>query len=230
MKKNILSIIKEELSYILFEYSLLFFVLCLVGKEANEVFYIITILIISTRHYKMKENVYIVESNNKDIIYTRSDSRKSFSFFDKFTIIIMMIIYSDYYPNTDIYFFFVWFVLTDIFRQRKTMNGNYISRWFYVSNIQINNSKWELHKADDDFWPSVPHMHSIEFPLKLNIYTGEIYNTHTRKRVEKVKRKNLKKLWKDREFRNIVDEARSVYIKKNPNYKLEELPLFLNDY
>ena len=43
-------------------------------------------------------------------------------------------------------------------------------------------------------------MHSKDLPLKLNIYSGEIDDVNTKKIVDVVRQKDLKKLWSDKKF------------------------------
>ena len=122
--------------------------------------------------------------------------------------------------------FIVWFIFTDILRVRRTIYGTYISRWFYTSKININNFKWQIHIADKDPFPSVPHMHATDVPLKLNIYTGEIYDAKTKLYITTASRKDLKKLWADEKFVTTVKNARKIYLQNNPKYKLEKIPMF----
>ena len=124
--------------------------------------------------------------------------------------------------------FVIWFIITDIFRQRYSIYGTYISRWFYTSKIEINNNKWVIHKNDVDPFPSVPHMHSKDLPLKLNIYNGEIFDVNTKKIVDIVREKDLKKLWSDTKFVRLVEEARKNLKDQNPNYKLVSYDHLIN--
>jgi hypothetical protein len=50
---------------------------------------------------------------------------------------------------------------------------------------------WKFHKNDADPWPSVLHGHHSERPLKLDALSGNIFNIHTRERVQKMKHKEL---------------------------------------
>jgi hypothetical protein len=52
-------------------------------------------------------------------------------------------------------------------------------------------SYWKFHKTDADPWPSVLHGHHSEQPFKLDTITGDIFNIHTRTRVQKLKAKEL---------------------------------------
>ncbi len=175
------------------------------------------------------DRVYI----NKSKCYTEKIRRKKksipsiISFMDILTVFAAVyIFYGDFDKYTSILITFLWFMVTDIFRTRKTIYGTYISRWLYTSKIDINNSKWELHKADKDPFPSIPHMHSKDKPLKLNVYNGEIYNSKTNKLVDVASKKDLKKLWSDEKFRSSVKEAREIYLKDNPKTIIPDIPNF----
>ena len=100
--------------------------------------------------------------------------------------------------------------------------------FFYRPSIKIFNYKFEIHKTDVDSWPSFPHMHSIEDNLVLNIYTGEVYRKITKDCIGEASDKDMKKLWNDSKFLNIVIEARN---NKPINIeKLEDIPYnWIND-
>ena len=83
-----------------------------------------------------------------------------------------------------------------------------------------------MHKTDKDPFPSVPHMHATSVPLKLNIYTGEIYDSTNHKLVSIAKKKELKKLWLDEKFKSAVQDARETYRADNPNYVFSAIPTF----
>ena len=71
-------------------------------------------------------------------------------------------------------------------------------------------------------------MHSKDLPLKLNIYNGEIFDVNTKKIVDIVREKDLKKLWSDTKFVRLVEEARKNFKDQNPNYKLESYDHLIN--
>jgi hypothetical protein len=52
-------------------------------------------------------------------------------------------------------------------------------------------SKWKFHKTDVDPWPSRLHGHHSSLPLKLDAITGNIFNVHTRRCVQRLRRKEL---------------------------------------
>ena len=94
--------------------------------------------------------------------------------------------------------------------------------FLYRPQIKIFNYKFEIHKTELDPWPSFPHMHSIEDGLVLNIYTGEVYRKITKDNIGEARDKDMKKLWNDETFLNIVINARKnkpINIKK-----LEDIP------
>ena len=94
--------------------------------------------------------------------------------------------------------------------------------FLYRSKYKIFNHKIEIHKNDKDIWPSYPHVHFLNDDAKLNIYTGEIYRIQTKKSINKASDEDMKKLWNDRKFLEIVMEAR----KNRPINveKLEKIP------
>lgn len=90
--------------------------------------------------------------------------------------------------------------------------------FLYRPECKIFDHKFEIHKTDTDIWPSYPHMHSIEDDLVLNIYTGEVYRKITRDCISKAREKDMKKLWNDKKFLEIVLETR-----KNKPINIKEL-------
>jgi hypothetical protein len=45
----------------------------------------------------------------------------------------------------------------------------------YEKQIKVKGQKWELHKNDDDPFPSDPHAHNYETGLKLDLSNGNLY-------------------------------------------------------
>lgn len=224
----------EKLKNIFFEYltltiivAMILIVKVFIAPQLNNYIFIFAIFIIYLRHHHLGEKVTI-ENVSKNIIATKAISgRKFFNWLDIPTCFVVVLFFSE---KTEFYLslliFIVWFIFTDILRVRRTIYGTYISRWFYTSKININNSKWQLHIADKDPFPSVPHMHAINVPLKLNIYTGEIYDAKTHLYITTASKKDLKKLWSDEKFIATVKNARNIYLQDNPKYKLEKMPIF----
>lgn len=197
------------------------------APDMSTFFFTFAIFIIYLRHHHNGQQITI-EEVSKNIIATRAiTGKKPFYWLDIPTYFLAVLFLSEkvnFYLSALI--FVVWFVFTDIFRVRKTIYGTYISRWFYTSKICIKNLKWEMHKTDKDPFPSVPHMHATSVPLKLNIYTGEIYDSTNHKLVSIAKKKELKKLWLDEKFKSAVQDARETYRADNPNYVFSAIPTF----
>ena len=197
------------------------------APDMSTFFFTFAIFIIYLRHHHNGQQITI-EEVSKNIIATRAITGKNpFYWLDIPTYFLAVLFLSEkvnFYLSALI--FVVWFVFTDIFRVRKTIYGTYISRWFYTSKICIKNLKWEMHKTDKDPFPSVPHMHATSVPLKLNIYTGEIYDSTNHKLVSTAKKKELKKLWLDEKFKSAVQDARETYRADNPNYVFSAIPTF----
>jgi len=227
---------KEKIRNIWFEYFLVANMLAIsfvaykfISADNIGYYFAFVMFIVYLRHHHIGEKV-VIERVSKNIVSSRAIEGRKFPrlldipFFAIGFLFISGIIVN-YYICAGI--FLAWFIFTDIFRVRRCIYGRYISRWFGTSKIDINGSKWRLHKSDVDSFPSVPHMHPIDNrPLSLNIYTGEIYNKTTRKIVETAHKKDLKKLWSDEKLKKLILEAREIYLKNNPNYKLQDLPKF----
>lgn len=222
----------DKFKHILFEYTtlveilIMFFIFKLVYSGFDSRIYAIAIFIIYLRHHHLGSAVEEEKVSEKST-NTKSVKRVSSYWLDIPTFTLGTLFLGNvmnFYWSTLI--FIIWFIVTDILRVRYTIYGNYISRWFYKSKININNKKWELHIADKDPFPSIPHMHALNAPLKLNIYTGEIYDTRTKKIITTAKKKELKELWEDEKFKQAVIEARRVYLGEHPKVKLPRIPTF----
>lgn len=100
--------------------------------------------------------------------------------------------------------------------------------FLYRPECKILDHKFEIHKTDADIWPSFPHMHSIEDDLFLDIYTGKVYRKITRDYIKDAREKDMKRLWNDGKFLDIVIEMRkSKPLNLN---KLTEIPIqYLNE-
>jgi hypothetical protein len=62
--------------------------------------------------------------------------------------------------------------------------------------IKRSGKIWEYHKNDSDkFFPSDFHLHSIESPEVLDMYTGYIYNSKTRKPIGALSSKDMKSIY-----------------------------------
>ena len=96
----------------------------------------------------------------------------------------------------------------------------------YRPGYKINKMVWEFHKGDDDFNPSVPHGHSGQY--KLDIVTGDVYDTRTNKIIGKVKNKELLKLKQDQQFIIFAKEAIKLYKENHPNIDIKT-PDWINE-
>ncbi|MBR0156246.1 MAG: hypothetical protein IJM20_01840 [Clostridia bacterium] len=97
----------------------------------------------------------------------------------------------------------------------------------YVTNFQIHRQIWDLNMYDDDNWPSVPHGHSLDGKYKLNVWTGEIFEITTKKRVGHARKKELNVLYSNNEF---IKFARSAiqYHKEHFPYHSFDIPDWFN--
>ncbi len=71
--------------------------------------------------------------------------------------------------------------------------------------IKHDNYQWRFHLNDADPWPSIVHGHDYDRRLKLDAFTGKIYDTGTKQHCETLKKKKLA---------FIIAE-----LKKNPEFK-----------
>jgi hypothetical protein len=57
----------------------------------------------------------------------------------------------------------------------------------FISKLPgCHSSKWNFHKGDKDFWPSVPHGHLInDINIKLDVYRGNTYDRRNKRRTKK---------------------------------------------
>ena len=222
-----------KFKHVLFEYSTLIEIMIMlflfkqfIYIDLNSKIFAIAIFIIYLRHHHLGSEVTI-ENVSKNTTVTKSTKRHMFYWLDILTYpvaCLFILEITNFYWSALI--FIIWFIITDILRVRYTIYGNYISRWFYTSKININNKKWELHIADKDPFPSVPHMHAINYPLKLNIYNGEIFDSRNKQLISIASKKDLKKLWSDTKFVDAVQNARKIYKSEHSKYKLPVIPDF----
>lgn len=81
-----------------------------------------------------------------------------------------------------------------------------------------NLRRWEFHKYDDDFFPSVPHGHKIDCSeMKLDVYNGSIYINQNL--IKKEKKKNIIELWNNDSFRKFALESIMYYLRKYPKFR-----------
>lgn len=82
---------------------------------------------------------------------------------------------------------------------------------------------WIMHNHDKDInKPSCPHCHATDAPgeYKLNIYTGEFFEYPREVYKGKISKKEMKKMWEQKEFlENVISERQlyeETYHKTNP--------------
>lgn len=113
------------------------------------------------------------------------------------------------------------------------VTGLYVSteyaRGLYQTPFQMKKTLWYDELADPDpYFPSCPHLHSMDNRYKLNVYTGEIYSVSNKALVKdkKVKGKELERLWDEPSFRNFAERMRNLHIEKSPSLVLPKIPTF----
>ncbi len=78
-------------------------------------------------------------------------------------------------------------------------------------------SKWEFHKTDSDFFPSIPHGHAIiNHKIKLDAYRGYIYKNNQQN--DRETRQFIIDLWNDNKFRDAARETIIYYLNTYPHY------------
>ncbi|MBO5342214.1 MAG: hypothetical protein J6A73_05995 [Lachnospiraceae bacterium] len=81
---------------------------------------------------------------------------------------------------------------------------------------QLARMHWFMHEHDNDINdPSCPHCHSMEGNHKLDIYSGNIYEYPKKKYKSKLSKKEMKTLWEEEGFLELVLKEREWY---NENY------------
>jgi len=83
-------------------------------------------------------------------------------------------------------------------------------------------STWVFTKADPDPFPSVPHGHfkkqNNKWP-KLNPYTGRVFMAkHQEDKTRRLSKDEMRKIWRDREFREFCIEMIRWYRNQFPHY------------
>ena len=107
--------------------------------------------------------------------------------------------------------------------------SNVYDRGCYHTPFQMRKTLWFDELSDPDlFFPSCPHLHSTDGQYKLNVYTGELYSTQSKKIVKGkvVKEKELERLWSDRKFMEFAEKMRTTYFEKYPLSSLPSVPSF----
>jgi hypothetical protein len=58
--------------------------------------------------------------------------------------------------------------------------------------------KWRVHKSDpDDLFPSDFHAHNIDDPEVLDLHTGDVYDSRTKKWLRKLKPKTMRYMFNE---------------------------------
>lgn len=79
-------------------------------------------------------------------------------------------------------------------------------------------SKWEFHKTDSDFFPSIPHGHAIiNHKIKLDAYRGYIFINN--QLCDRETRRFIIDLWNDNKFRDAARETIVYYMNNFPHYR-----------
>lgn len=92
----------------------------------------------------------------------------------------------------------------------------------------LKGKKWEMHIADSDPKPSIPHLHAVEDKrFKINIYTGDVF--WDGKTAGRLNHKEFQKMWQNEIFLRDVRKARLYYIEHNPKESLPDLPTFVTE-
>lgn len=102
----------------------------------------------------------------------------------------------------------------------------------YTPRERMWNCIWDFILGDEDDHPSVPHAHAREGGYRLDAWNGLIYPAgNERKRtIGKLKRKELDKLHNDSRFRDFAADHIQWYKSAHPQYKGEDIPLWMKDY
>jgi len=93
----------------------------------------------------------------------------------------------------------------------------------YCTPYKLKSMKWTFHPYDDDFFPSVPHGHSGKY--KLDILTGDVIDTVTKIIIGKINQKEMRRLYSDQRFKNIVRKATKYYRSKFPHTDFKTIQL-----
>ena len=79
-------------------------------------------------------------------------------------------------------------------------------------NYYIQRHKWIMHEHDSDINdPSCPHLHAIGVKWKMDIYTGCMYLYPNKIYMGRATKKEMKKLWSQRSFVDLVIRERKWY-------------------
>ncbi|RYF86207.1 MAG: hypothetical protein EON98_04365 [Chitinophagaceae bacterium] len=93
----------------------------------------------------------------------------------------------------------------------------------YITQRPGKYSKWAIRAGDPDYFPSIPHGHSVKNDkIKLDCYLGYIYNVadNAKKRnvIDREHRTYIIDLWNDDSFRTVAMRAIDWYMDTFPLY------------
>jgi hypothetical protein len=82
----------------------------------------------------------------------------------------------------------------------------------------IGGRKWEFHRHDRDFFPSIPHGHKNgRDQPKLDPYQGWVYQRS--KQIYRIKKAEVARIWNDEKFRALAHSAITFYAAEFPHYR-----------
>lgn len=92
------------------------------------------------------------------------------------------------------------------------LKSNSASPQCLATPFTVKGVKWEIHNHDADINnPSCPHMHAIGKSWKLDLYTGNIYESGSGILVGQVKRDELLAIWNAKGVYKIILAERALY-------------------
>ena len=113
---------------------------------------------------------------------------------------------------------------------RYQLKARHSSPKCLATPFTVKGVKWEIHNRDAEINnPSCPHMHAIEKPWKLDLYTGNIYDSITGKYIGRIKQKELLEIWNAKGVLKIILAERAIYeeLHKKDPIRYPTLPALL---
>lgn len=101
---------------------------------------------------------------------------------------------------------------------KKKINDNHFRTTMYSPRNKIYSIEWIFHQVDEDPKPSVPHGHSKDNKYRLSLWDGKVYKKQAGKLeyVGCAKKKELRLLYKNKNFQEFVAKSRDWYINTHP--------------
>jgi len=89
-----------------------------------------------------------------------------------------------------------------------------------TDQVGVLRHKWEFHKGDPDFFPTVPHGHlKTRDRVKLDAYRGYTYDTaRANEPLARETRNFILGLWRDKKFRVFAYEALTNFVAHHPSF------------